>query len=278
MTQLLMLDAAYPPLPDQLNADCDAVGAGGVFAYLWGPIVNWTPDHVTLMRAHGKIVIPIIVPGNFPGDPINMLHALPLWGFHDGPVMFDFETNSEPALVWWKWAQDTLAAGGYHAEPYGTTPILGIYDPTDDDWVAEWIRTGVLDPIPNLPPNWEAWQFVNDITINGHQYDASVINPDALGVFPDMTPEQDAALTETQQRSADIWNLLTQGRTGAQFGHPDLQVWGISHIEEMQQALADILLTLHNVPPGTGLTAAQAQQLSDALAAVNRVEVALKQA
>lgn len=187
MTQLLMLDAAFPPDPGGLITDITTVGAQGAFLYVWGPFVNGSPGHVLALRNAGLEVVPIIVPGNIAPDPTNFHSTLQAWHFDEGPVFFDFERGSDPGKAWFDNATAVLAAEGYRAEPYGTLSVLGQYDPEDKDWVANWLRTGILEPIPQLPPDWEAWQFVNDIMINGHQYDASVVSTQILGGIDEMT-------------------------------------------------------------------------------------------
>jgi hypothetical protein len=176
VTQLLMLDAAFPPDPAGLIADITTVSADGAFLYVWGPFVNGSPAHVRALQAAGLHVAPIVVPGNIPSTLGAMIGAVEAWGFQAGPVFFDFERGSDPGKPWFDAAQAFFSIHGYRAEPYGTLSVLGQYDPDDKDWVANWLRTGILDPIPQLPPDWEAWQFVNDIVINGHQYDASVVS------------------------------------------------------------------------------------------------------
>lgn len=156
MSNHIFLDAAYPPDPASLLTDMAQAGADGCFLYVWGPIVNWTPYHRVILQQAGLYAVPIIVPGNTPGDPVQMADAVNAWGWPSGPVIFDFEPGSDPGAPWFANAQNIFWTRGYHAEPYGTPSFLQAYDPEDKDWVATWIRTGTLDPLPALPDGWEA--------------------------------------------------------------------------------------------------------------------------
>lgn len=178
MSTIVMLDAAYPPDAATLINDMESVGAEGAFVYVWGPIVKWTPLHVQALRRAGKQVAPIIVPGNLPNSIMQMMRECYLYGFIDGPVFFDFEWGSLPSNEWWLNARYSFNQGGFHADRYGTTNTLGKYSPGAEDWIASWLRAGKLDPIPTLPPTWNAWQFVDDVSINAHIYDVSVVNDD----------------------------------------------------------------------------------------------------
>lgn len=176
MATRLMLDAAYPPPPDQWVADMNTAGADGGFVYVVGPILNYTADHVVVARASGKAVVPIVVPGNdtIPYDSIRA--ALEAYGFLAGMVVTDLERFSLPPVQWYAGFVQTLHWWNYLAVEYGTPTDTAPYDPGDDQWIATWIRTGVLDPIPSLPPGLDAFQFVNDVNVNGHLYDVSVVN------------------------------------------------------------------------------------------------------
>jgi len=185
---LLMLDALFPPSPTQLVADCREVGASGCFAYVARPggIGTWTPDHVAALLADGSRSVPIIVP--LPaGQPIGpLLGAVHGFGFTSGPVTLDLETPNLPPASWEEQFDAAILAAGYTDFDYGRPADLGLYQPDDANWKASWLRTGVLNPLPPLPSGWHGWQFVNDIVVNGTQYDASVIDE---GVFS-MTDDQ----------------------------------------------------------------------------------------
>src|SRR5215472_14916232 len=176
---MLLLDTLFPPASAQLVSDCRALGAAGCWAYVLRRaasganlgVGSWTPAQVDELHANGLLGPAIVVPGNIPPpaqDCIDALHAM-----HCDPVMADdLEQFSLPPL----WFEDQLesaddAQGIVHID-YGTTSTLGIYDPGEANWVAEWLRTGVLNPIPALPSGRRAWQFVNDVPApSGVQYD-----------------------------------------------------------------------------------------------------------
>lgn len=276
MNDHLFLDAAYPPFPAELLLDLANTGADGCFLYVWGPIVNWTPYHRALLQQAGFHAVPIVVPGNAPGDPIEMVNAVNAWGWPGGPVIFDFEGGSDPGSPWFQNAVNVFAIHGYRAEPYGTSSFLDRYDPEDRDWVANWIRTGILDPIPTLPAGWEAWQFVNDIIVNGHTYDASIVSDVLLG--EDMTPQQEATLNAVNERTAELFNLLAYGATGQL---PDgtnkpLYVPFQPELDAIKQGLADLSHAVANLPPGGGLSQIDEARLANIDGAVARIETALK--
>ncbi len=199
----LILDTLYPPSPDQLIADLNAVGADGAAVYVWRPggVGTWTPAHVRAMRAAGKICWPIVVPATDGGDINGQLGAAQAFGFTSGPISANLELPNLPDPAWEERFDAAAAAASFTDLDYGTRYNLGLYQPDDRDWIAEWIRTGVLEPLPTLPAGRAAWQFVNDIAINGHQYDASVVD---LGGDLDMDPTLAAKLDE-------ILNTLATG-------------------------------------------------------------------
>src|SRR5215471_806312 len=207
---MLLLDAAHPPPPNEWVADMDAVGAAGGFVYVIGPFLNYTPGHVSVARAAGKIVLPIIVPGNVPTSSSAVLAALATYGFTGGPVITDLERTSEPPDQWVVELRAFLNPLGYLVDRYGTPSELGKYSPEDDNWLAMWQRTGVLNPVPVLPTGWNAWQFVNDVHINGSTYDVSVIDEQFAGAtapgVDEMTPQQDQTLTHIDQTVDHLFN------------------------------------------------------------------------
>lgn len=276
MSNHLFLDAAYPPSASDLLIDMAHVGADGCFLYIWGPIVNWTPMHKTILEASGFKAVPIIVPGDQPIHPDFMVKAVQAWGWLEGPVIFDFEQFSDPGTPWFANAVNIFAASGFRAEPYGTLSYLERYDPEDKDWVANWLRTGTLDPIPELPSGWEAWQFVNDVVVNGHTYDVSVVSDELLGV--DMTPDQAKTLSDVNERTAALFNLLAYGNTGPL---PDgkqfpLAVPFQAELDGISQSVAALVEHVATLPPGSGLTPDQATALTHLRDAVDRIEAALK--
>lgn len=181
MSEEIILDAAFPPTPALWVGDMNAVGASGGCVYVLGPFTNYTPAHVTLARASGKSVIPIVVPGDNPPSYGTVWAALLNYGFSSGPVVFDLERFSEPPDAWLTGARSFLGPLGYLVDRYGTVSELGKYSPENADWIASWLRQGILDPIPSLPAGRVAWQFVDDIVINGRTYDASVMDSSFLG-------------------------------------------------------------------------------------------------
>lgn len=185
---MILLDTLYPPAPAQLVADCRAVGAAGCWVYFLRraadgtPLDNgsWTLGHVQALRAAGLLAPGIVVPGNVPPAP-DLVMAAARAAQVDPVIGDDLETASEPPASWEDELDQAAAAAGYSELNYGPAAVLGLYDPGEPGWLASWLRTGQLDPIPALPAGWRAWQFVNDLPINGSWYDASVVDPALFG-------------------------------------------------------------------------------------------------
>lgn len=185
---MILLDTLFPPPPAQLVADCRAVGAAGCWVYFLRraadgtPLDNgtWTLAHVQALRAAGLLAPGIVVPGNVPPAADVVMAAARAAGV-DPVIGDDLETASEPPAAWEDALDQAAAAAGYQELNYGPASVLGLYDPGEPGWLASWLRTGQLDPIPALPAGWRAWQFVNDLAINGSWYDASVVDPALFG-------------------------------------------------------------------------------------------------
>lgn len=176
MSTIILLDAAFPPSPQQLLNDINSVGAGGCAIYTYGPYTHYTREHVDTLRNAGKSVLPIVVPGNSPGAPNDVLGTTRLYGISGGPIVLDLEPGSEPSAIWTGSFFQAATDQGYVPERYGTRGVLGLYPRADGDWIASWIRTGIMNPVPVLPQGWVAWQFVNDVVINGNTYDVSIVD------------------------------------------------------------------------------------------------------
>jgi hypothetical protein len=175
MGQDIMLDAAFPPSPLQWVTDMGNVGATVGAIYTYGPFTNYTPAHVSQASASSKRVLPIVVPGSNPPDPRLVLASVGRYGITSGPVAKDREAGSLYPSDWSQ-AFDTIARqSGYVPIDYANLNDAIVPAELDDRWLAEWLRTGVMNPVPTLPSGLVAWQFVNDVTIGASQYDISVI-------------------------------------------------------------------------------------------------------
>lgn len=199
MGTTLMLDAAYPPSPQQWIADMNAVNAGVGAIYIWSGFPNYSKAHVDAARAAGKFVLPIVVPGDIGPDPNTVLDVANQFGITSGPIAVDLETGSEPGNAWDQTFDSVARNRGFTPIEYGTPsqfgPWGGQYTDSDSLWIATWIRTGIINPVPVLPPGRVAWQFVNDVTINNSQYDASVIDTSIFeGGTPPMPNVQDVVV------------------------------------------------------------------------------------
>lgn len=174
----LALDSLYPPAnPNDLIRDIIMIGAQGAMAYVWRPggVGSWTPGHVAALRQAGLRVAPIIVPPSSGGDATAMLDAANAFGFGGGPITLDLEPPNLPTSAWEEDFDRQAQQRGFRDFDYGAPSNLGLYQPDNENWKADWLRTGQLDPRPT-PPAGGGWQFVNGIVVNGTAYDASVID------------------------------------------------------------------------------------------------------
>lgn len=176
MGQYVMLDAAFPPGdPAQWVTDMASVGAQVGAIYTYGGFTHYTVAHVQQARASQRFVLPIVVPGNNPPDPRVVLATVAQYGIADGPVAIDRESGSM-FPIGWDDAFDALARSmGYRPIEYANLNDARTPRDIDEEWQARWIRTGIMNPVPALPPGIVAWQFVDDVAINGTQYDVSVV-------------------------------------------------------------------------------------------------------
>ncbi len=174
---MLMLDCLDPPTPAELVADCQQVGAGAVARYWWRPmdVGGWTPAHEQALHSAGIQELYIVVPGNTPPDP-----SVTLAGLGAVPVAVDLETGSLPPASWVASWIASARAQGCRPLRYGDQPVLARYPPADGEWWSHGaipVRTGQLLPVPPLPAGLVADQYSVKVYINGHEYDASVVDP-----------------------------------------------------------------------------------------------------
>ncbi len=232
----LMLDALVVPSPQELVNDCRQVGAVVVGGYWWRPWPGstWTPEHDAALGAAGIAVLKIVVPGNAPPDPLGIL-----WGLNNAVVAMDLETNSLPPPEWVsRFLYVATQINNLRPIRYGDLNVLAAYPALHGDWVSHGlipVRAGAIEPIPELPqyPGVVADQYAVEVTVNGHGYDASVIN---LGIFSigqedDMFTDSDRARLGDKVYAFDLgadktryvagpdqntyFNLVSQGSAGA---------------------------------------------------------------
>jgi hypothetical protein len=227
---MLMIDALYPAAPDQLVVDMNQIGATACLVYCWRPdghggidIGGWTPAHVARLLAANKIVVGSVVP-LVEGGAINVqLDAVAAMGIHPPAlVSLDLESPGLPPSSWEEQFDAEARRRGYGDLDYGTTTSLNLYQPDDPEWQAQWLRTGRLDPVPQLGPGQRAWQFVNDVKLqSGAVYDVSVVDPT---IFPRVTggiellDPNDPIVVEIRERVGNtlgqVWNAHYWSNTG----------------------------------------------------------------
>jgi hypothetical protein len=219
--QGLMLDAAFPPSPDQWVADMNSVGASVGAVYVYGPAANYSQAHVAAARSAGKMVLPIIVPGNAPPPP-PLYGAAEPYGIISGPLIYDVETGSLPGLSWIDAAISAANVAGWNAGTYCTEELRASYPP---GW---WWRAGTghsgggyVGVYP--PPAWalaagaSAQQYDYDVRFpSGAHYDVSVVDLALWGLVspPASAVEEVEMRVLTARRpdgGSDVYCLLPSG-------------------------------------------------------------------
>lgn len=180
MSQVLVVDAAFPPAPEQWVTDMDEIGAQGGAVYVYGGFTNYTADHVKAAQAAGKHVVPIIVPGNAPPPPPLYAAAAP-YGLTSGLLVYDIEVNSEPGPAWVQQAVDEANAAGWNAGVYCNQSLRSTYA-AGWFWLTQWpYAAGIWQPVPTLVEGASAWQYAHDVSINGSLYDVSIFDEALFG-------------------------------------------------------------------------------------------------
>ena len=188
MNLVKALDAAFPPSPAEWVADLQSVGAKVGFAYCptfgGGGSGHYTAAHVEAAEAAGIRVVPIVVPGGSPPSPPLYAAAWPL-GMTGGSIVYDIARgDGTPAAAW----VEQAAAEGMAADP--------VWDPwcylqpdlrPTFPWGKEWAAIPGAEPT-SLPDGANGVQYGFDVVINGHNYDVSVIDLDALVASPSAAP------------------------------------------------------------------------------------------
>ncbi len=188
MNLVKALDAAFPPSPAEWVADLQSVGAKVGFAYCptfgGGGSGHYTSAHVEAAEAAGIRVVPIVVPGGSPPSPPLYAAAWPL-GMTGGSIVYDIARgDGTPSAAW----VEQAAAEGLAADP--------VWDPwcylqpdlrSTFPWGKEWAAIPGAEPT-SLPDGANGVQYGFDVVINGHNYDVSVIDLDALVASPSAAP------------------------------------------------------------------------------------------
>lgn len=197
MADWLMLDTLFPPSPDQLVLDMRSVNARAIGMYVFrrdgqGNMVSngsWTAAHVTAIQSDGKYVLPILVPGNVPqqGDMPAAIQAAVARGTGRTAMVVDIEQFSFPAPEWLQRAIAYAHSVGWRVIRYGDVEPLKQYPVADGDWISHGlipVRAGQIVPVPALPNGCVADQYAVGCSINGYDYDASVISRDVFSSYP----------------------------------------------------------------------------------------------
>lgn len=194
MADWLMLDALNPPSPAELVADMQSVGARVFGMYVLrrdaeGNVMDngsATIDHVKAVRGSGRFVLPILVPGSQPTaqDMVLAIQAAQARGIPRIAMATDIEQFSFPSYTWLAQAIAYAHSVGWRVFRYGDIVPLSQYPTADGDWISHGliaVREGNVLPMPALPGGCIADQYAVRCLVNGHEYDASVIDSAALG-------------------------------------------------------------------------------------------------
>jgi hypothetical protein len=176
MTIEIMLDAAFPPSPAQWAIDLDSVHANVGAIYTFGGLLHYTSDHVRAAQVLGKRILPIVVPGDTPPAPDTVLDSIAPYGITSGPVGVDRENMSMYPVSWDDAFDARARARGFVPLEYHNRNDARTPPDVDEQWLAAWIRTGAMDPVPSMPAGFMAYQFVNDVRIGGSLYDVSIVD------------------------------------------------------------------------------------------------------
>lgn len=263
MSQILILDAAFPPAPAQWIADMNAIGADGGAIYVYGGFTNYTADHVKAAQAAGKHVIPIIVTGNAPPAPPLYAAAEP-YGLTSGLLVYDVETNSLPGPSWIQRAVDESNSAGWNAGVYCNQSLRGAYS-AGWFWLTQWpYAPGIWQPVPTLVSGARAWQYAHDVKINGSLYDVSIFDE---GLFEEnmadgFTDADRAILSRVATDMFDGQQSFTyDGKSPVPDDYPNFYHNQLAKIDELEAAI-----TALQQPATPALPADFAAQVATALA------------
>lgn len=249
MTDSLLLDAGQDPGTQAAIVAAQAIGARDFMAFSGGRSLffpPWSKTTVQGLMANGLGVLPVyamdtpLTQAQGFGDGQTAAAEWQDWGIPPGSLgMLDvepdfFNFNPVGCLTYANAWQAAVQQAGYLSCMYGLANFIDAFQSTPPSADAVIVANYPLpkqlwgppstDSIPGALATWptqRGWQYTNEVTLGTVTCDVSVINF-TLGGDPDMTPDQDATLTACRTALADIWNLLTSGHTGVEYGHGDL--------------------------------------------------------
>jgi hypothetical protein len=178
-----MLDACSVPAdPVMLAGAVKMGGANAVGLYA----VNWSAPHCVVdasyaqrVQAEGVQVLPIVTPGNSPGDPAQAAAVVQSWKVSNA-MAFDLEPGSYPSVEWVADTANRMRQAGISPGIYGTAEGQGMYAAANPAWrwVANWSAPGgsVLSD-----GGWNVHQYTDSESVGGLTYDASIVGPGVMG-------------------------------------------------------------------------------------------------
>lgn len=175
-----MLDAcSVPPDPVMLAGAVKTAGARAVGLYA----ANWSAPNCVVdaayaqrVQAEGVQVLPIVTPGNTPGDPAAAAAAVQSWHVSNA-MAFDLEPGSLPSVEWVADTSNRMRQAGLSPGIYGTQEGQGMYAAANPSWtwVANWSAA------PEDLSGGSVHQYTDSESVGGLTYDASVVGTGVLG-------------------------------------------------------------------------------------------------
>jgi hypothetical protein len=175
-----MLDACSVPAdPVMLAGAVKTAGARAVGLYA----VNWSAPNCVVdasyaqrVQAEDVQVLPIITPGNSPGD--GALAAAVVESWHVSSAMaFDLEPSSYPSVEWVADAANRLRQAGISPGIYSTQEGQGLYAAANPSWT--WVANWSAPPEDLVGGN--VHQYTDSESWGGLTYDASIVGTGMLG-------------------------------------------------------------------------------------------------
>jgi GH25 family lysozyme M1 (1,4-beta-N-acetylmuramidase) len=124
-------------------------------------------------------VLPIVTPGNSPGDPAQAAAAVQSWRVSNA-MAFDLEPGSYPSVEWVADTANRMRQAGISPGIYGTAEGQSMYAAANPAWrwVANWSAPGgsVLSD-----GGWNVHQYTDSESVGGLTYDASIVGPGVMG-------------------------------------------------------------------------------------------------
>jgi hypothetical protein len=175
-----MLDACSVPADPVMLAGAVKTAGGravGLYAANWD-LPNCVVDasYAQRVQAEGVQVLPIVTPGNSPGDPAQAAAAVESWHVSNA-MAFDLEPSSYPSVQWVADAANRVRQAGISPGIYGTQEGQSMYAAANPSWT--WVANWSAAPEDLVGGN--VHQYTDSESWGGLTYDASIVGTGMLG-------------------------------------------------------------------------------------------------